>query len=75
MCGSQTDSSGSDSESEQDDRHKATDSPVSGTVQYFVPSADSSDTQVMMIEELNQVSVDTRNLWQEKFATVVDYEI
>ena len=45
-----------ESESESEDSFNvAVHSPVSGSVNYFVAPLDSSDTQAMVIEELNQV--------------------
>ena len=50
------DSTETDSESESEDSLNTTDqSPVSGSINYFVAPLNSSETQAMVIEELNQV--------------------
>ena len=52
------DSDSTDSESEsgsEDISDAAGQSPVSGSINYFVAPLDSSETQAMVIEELNQV--------------------
>ena len=51
-----TDSETDDSENESEDSFNSTaQSPVSGSVSYFVAPLESSETQAMVIEELNQV--------------------
>ena len=49
----------SDSENELEDRHNSVNcqSPDSGSVHYVVASAGSSHSQLMIIEELNQVNI------------------
>lgn len=47
-----------DSETESEDSFNTTaQSPLSGSVNYFVAPLESSETQAMVIEELNQVSL------------------
>ncbi len=46
---------GSESESSEDILNVTNQSPVSGSINYFVAPLDSSETQAMVIEELNQV--------------------
>ena len=51
-----TDSESTGTESESESEHdSAAQSPLSGSVHYFIAPLDSSKAQDMMIEELNQV--------------------
>ena len=57
-----------DSENESEDSFNSTaQSPVSGSVSYFVAPLESSETQAMVIEELNQVRLCTTQYSQVLF--------
>ena len=52
----ETDSEGTGSDTDSDSEQISSDrSPVSGSVHYFITPLDSSRSQAMVIEELNQV--------------------
>ena len=52
----ETDSEGTGSDTDSDSEQISSDrSPVSGSVHYFIAPLDSSRSQAMVIEELNQV--------------------
>ncbi|XP_031571059.1 endosome-associated-trafficking regulator 1-like isoform X3 [Actinia tenebrosa] len=58
----------SDSENELEDKHNSVNncqSPDSGSVHYVVASAGSSHSQLMIIEELNQLREDNKRLLKE----------
>ena len=51
-----TDSEGTGTDSDSESEHHSSDqSPVSGSVHYFIAPLESAKTQAMVIEELNQV--------------------
>ena len=57
-----------DSESESEDSFNTTaQSPVSGSINYFVAPLESSETQAMVIEELNQVRLYKTQYSQDRF--------
>ncbi|KAL9976471.1 hypothetical protein ACROYT_G013778 [Oculina patagonica] len=53
---------GSESESSEDILNVTNQSPVSGSINYFVAPLDSSETQAMVIEELNQLKEENEKL-------------
>ena len=67
-----TDSESTGTESESESEHdSAAQSPLSGSVHYFIAPLDSSKAQDMMIEELNQVRFLTYFLHIMYYQTIV----
>ena len=70
----------SDSGSETEDESELTsslESPMSGSINYFVASLDSSETQEKIIEEMNQVRhnyLQELTLFGQSFSSCVKYK-